>query len=589
MGTSLLQLIVHGKIMTDQKKSYSRRKFISNFANATALFTVVGSVPFLKETEAYAKTSVDLFLPNQFPSQIEIQKSSFENWSGEISFPSIWVCFPKNDKEVIAVANWAKNNGYKLRPRGKMHNWSPLTIGKKQDVRKVMFIDLTKHMNGFSANTQTTPKMVRAQTGITMESLLTEMEKNGLGLTANPAPGNLTLGGVLAINGHGTAIPAQGEIPSPGHAYGSVSNLILSLTAVVWDSNASQYVLKTFQRQDPDCAAFLTHIGRSLITEVILQAGDNQMLRCQSFIDIDAEVLLGPPGSSPQTIDSFLDQTGRMEVILFPFTDKPWLKVWSVVDSQPDPNSRLVETPYNYPFTDSLAQETSDLVSSIMTWNPGLTPAFGKAQYKITKTSLIADGLLDLYGWSKNLLLYIRPTTLHVTANGYAIVTNRNNIQRVIYEFYEQYKILIDQYESRWQYPMNGPIEIRVTGIDSTQDILLPGAVSSKLSALRPESNHPEWDVAIWVDVLTIPGTPHANEFYQEMEQWIYQNYSGTYASARVEWSKGWGYTKDDAWKNAATVAQIQSDANWAEADRILNLYDPYRIFSSELLDKILG
>ena len=44
-----------------------------------------------------------------------------------------------------------------------------------------------------------------------MEALLTALEARALGLTATPAPGDLTLGGVLAIDGHGTAIPATGE------------------------------------------------------------------------------------------------------------------------------------------------------------------------------------------------------------------------------------------------------------------------------------------------------------------------------------------------------------------------------------------
>jgi FAD/FMN-containing dehydrogenase len=73
--------------------------------------------------------------------------------------------------------------------------------------------------------------LTTAQTGITMEALLTALENAGLGVTATPAPGDVTLGGVLAIGGHGTAIPAVGEQPTAGHTFGSLSNLILSLTA----------------------------------------------------------------------------------------------------------------------------------------------------------------------------------------------------------------------------------------------------------------------------------------------------------------------------------------------------------------------
>jgi FAD/FMN-containing dehydrogenase len=225
----------------------------------------------------------------------------------------------------------------------------------------------------------------------------------------------------------------------------------------------------------------------------------------------------------------------------------------------------------------------------MMTWNPGLTPLFGKLQYEITEKGLKKEDAMDIYGWSKNMLLYIKPTTLHVTANGYAIITNRNDVQQVIFDFYTQFKILIEKYETRGRYPMNGPIEIRVTGLDKTDHILNESAVTANLSALRPDPEHPEWDVAIWLDVLTIPGTRHANEFYQEMENWIFSHYVGSYATARAEWSKGWGYTKDAAWTNPEAIARIKSDAAWSTADKTLAKYDPYRLFSSDLLDKILG
>lgn len=45
------------------------------------------------------------------------------------------------------------------------------------------------------------------QTGACMLEILTFLEKYRLGLYAVPAPGDLTIGGVLAIGGHGTGVP----------------------------------------------------------------------------------------------------------------------------------------------------------------------------------------------------------------------------------------------------------------------------------------------------------------------------------------------------------------------------------------------
>ena len=209
-----------------------------------------------------------------------------------------------------------------------------------------------------------------AQTGVTMDRLLQELEDAGLGLTAHPAPGDVTLGGILAIDGHGTAIPAVGESRTTGHTYGSVSNLVLSLRAVVWNGATSQYELQSFARDDPAIQPFLTHLGRTFVTDVTLQVGANSRLRCQSFTDIPISELFGPAGSSPRTYASFLEQAGRVEAIWYPFTDNPWFKVWSVAPTKPAA-SRYVSQPYNYVFADVIPKSVSNLAEEILSRQRG--------------------------------------------------------------------------------------------------------------------------------------------------------------------------------------------------------------------------
>ena len=128
-----------------------------------------------------------------------------------------------------------------------------------------------------------------------------------------------------------------------------------------------------------------------------------------------------------------------------------------------------------------------------------------------------------------------------MTANGYAVLMNRSNVQHALHEFVTFYQNRVAAYQANGAYPMNGPVEIRVTGLDNADDIGLSDAGAGQLSALRPRPDHPEWDVAVWFDILTVPGTPTANQFYREIEQWLLTNYSGSYAMVRPEWSKGWG------------------------------------------------
>jgi FAD/FMN-containing dehydrogenase len=566
-----------------------RREFLSG----AAMGALAGWLPAFRVSPASAQATCAP--PPDFPSDIPLYQQAYQNWSREIQISSLWTCAPRNPNDVLRIVNWAHNHSYKVRPRGKMHNWSPLTVSSGATcAESVVLLDTTQSLTSVSIDSAAST--VTAQTGITMEALLTALENAGLGLTATPAPGDLTLGGVLAIDGHGTAVPANGEVRPAGHTYGSVSNLILSLTAIVWDSASSQYVSRTFARTDPQSRAFLVHVGRAFITEVTLRVGANQRLRCQSWFDIPASELFAPQGSSGRTFVSYLDSAGRAEAIWFPFTSNPWLKVWSVTPSKPF-FSREVTSPYNYSFSDSAPQAVTDLFAQILNGDPSAATTLGPVQYGVVAAGLVATFTYDIWGWSKNLLLYIKPTTLRVTANGYAVLMNRSNVQRALNEFATFYQGRIAAYQASGQYPANGPVEIRVTGLDQAADVGRDGAGAGQLSALRPRPDHPDWNVAVWFDILTVPGTPAANEFYRDIEQWMLSNYSGSYAAVRPEWSKGWGYTAAAAWSDATILtatlpnayrAGQPSNDNWDTARATLNQYDPHRVFSSPLPDSLL-
>jgi FAD/FMN-containing dehydrogenase len=567
----------------------SRRGFLAGAAAAGAL----AWTPVFRVSPASAQVSCAA--PPAFPSGIPLYQQAWRNWSGELVIDALWTCTPNTPADIVTIANWARANGWRVRPRGMGHNWSPLTVtaGEGCDTH-VVLVDTTQRLTAITVDTTSTPKRVTAQAGVTMDALLTRLEQSTLGLTATPAPGDLTIGGVLAIDAHGTAIPAQGETRPPGHTYGSLSNLVIALKAVVWDSATSQYVLRTFTRNDPQILPLLTHLGRTFVTEVTLQVGANQRLRCQSWFDIPTTQLFAAPGSgAPRTFASYVESAGRVEAIWFPFTTNPWLKVWSVKPTKPL-LSRQVNSPYNYAFSDNVPLQLAELAGDIIAGNGALTPTFGQTQLSVVGAGLIATATWDIWGWSKNTLLYVRPTTLRVTANGYAILTRRADIQRVVHEFTTYYSARVAAYQAQGRYPMNGPVEIRVTGLDQQADVGVATAGPPTISAVRPRPDRPEWDVAVWLDILTIPGTPYANEFYREVEQWVFANYSGSYAAVRPEWSKGWGYTNTAPWADPTALGTtvpnayrtgLPPTANWDTARAALNGFDPHRIFSNAFLD----
>jgi FAD/FMN-containing dehydrogenase len=631
--------------------------------------------------------------PPGFP--IPVIQEQYQNWSRGITVPNVWTCSPTTPQEVVAVCNWAAGANFTVRPRGIMHGWSPLTVTNGEPTANMILVDLTTSLNNvlqFTPASNGEPAQIRVQTGMVMEDLMKALQKQAGGSTIGPgtgysfahipAPGHLTLGGVLAINAHGTAIPNQGSA-NLDISYGSLSNQIVAFTAVVTDpsSGSNAYVAKSFQRTDTDALTFLTHLGRAFLLDVTLQLTNNYNLRCQSIMDIDSSVLFARQTGStppPQSCGDFLAQSGRIEIIWFPafptisWKTYPWLKVWTVSPQQPS-GSKLVTGPYNYPFSDNLPPGVTDAVELMVGLAPALTPYFTAITALFTAFALNPLGALtkdasgsltagsqtaasdvtsgatagagaaapfavaeqqdpgitaaitqlttavpslssyflqlaayawnpfdltDLWGASMNTLLYVKDTTLLVTANGYAVQMKSGDVQNAIADFTQQFTTMLASYQSQNLYPINSPMEIRVTALDefpAGQTTLSP--IISGLSYDETAQQN-GWDVAVWFDVLTVQpaGDPQqANRFYAELEEWIGQHF-GTGYRVNPEWSKGWAYTAATGpWTNSAYLEKIRENFttgrtaanNWAYEVATLAKYDASSLFWNPFLETL--
>ncbi len=553
--------------------------------------------------------------PAGFPPNIPVSQETFENWAQMITVPSVWTCVPASAADVVAVCNWAAQAGFTVRPRGIMHTWSPLTLTEGASTANVILVDMTQKLNNVitvnpAAGGQ--PAQVTVQAGCTMLDLMTALENapGGKGVAPGfsfahiPAPGNLTVGGVLAINGHGTAVPTP-PVDDFDVPYGSMSNQILAFTAIVTLPGTSAYVAHQFSRDDADAKAFLTHCGRAFLIDVTLQVTDNYHLRCQSFMTIpDATLFAQPVGgkSPPRSVGDYLDQSGRIEVIWFPNFDTsqpsfPWLKVWTVTPKKPQ-WSKLVTAPYNYPFSDNLPTFVTSVLRQIVSGAPSLTPTFCNLEASFTASQLYSSP--DLWGVSKNTLLYVKDSTLRVTANGYAVLMKRDQVQQAIADFAAQFSSMLIAYQNNSLWPINSPLEIRVTALDDPTKIITPSGktpdspVISSLS-LDPVVQKNGWDVACWFDILTVipDGDPQqAFTFYTELEAWFYKHF-GAQFRVNVEWSKGWAYSKTGgAWSDPAALQTIRdtytngrpANDTWAWQVNTLNSYDRGNLFTNPFL-----
>ncbi|NLU65264.1 FAD-binding protein [Rhodococcus sp. HNM0563] len=571
----------------------SRRGFLGAAAGAAALaglsWTPAGAIPL-------GDPSATIPAPPEFPADIPLAQQRFENWAKTIRFDAVWTATAREPGDVVRLANWARSHGYRIRPRGSMHSWSPLTLVPGESADKIVLIDTITHLNSVSVDGGGSPATVTAGGGASLESILSALQAEGLGWANSPAIGDITIAGALSIGAHGATYPAAGEQAVPGQSFGSLSNLIVALTAVVWNDAAGEYELREFRRSDPDITPLLTHLGRTFVTSVTLMAGANYRLRCQSFTDVPWQELFAPTGAEGRTFERYAEESGRVEAIWFPFTETPWLKIWSVSPEKP-PASREVHGPYNYFFTDSLPELVTTPLGQVVSGNQAITPAFGASQFGAVAAGLKATGTEDLWGWSKDLLFYLRATTLRVIAGGGVVVTKRENIAQVINEFTTWLHKRMSDFASQGLYPVNGPFEVRMCTVDDQGEVLVDSAGAPNLSPVRPRPDRPDWDTAIWMNVVSLPGTAGLPAFFQEMEEWMVANYSGDYATFRSEWSKGWAFDAEGGYRNQQFLGDtvpamyrtgLDGGEGWDAASAAFDRHDPHRVFSNGFLDRLI-
>jgi FAD/FMN-containing dehydrogenase len=115
-----------------------------------------------------------------FSSRIPIAQKTFENWSLTIKVPRLWTCTPRTTEEVVAVCEWARLNGYTVRPRGLMHGFSPLTVTSETTAAtKVLLVDTTVHLHSMTMipRSGNRPPMVKVQSGATIDALMNFLEQ----------------------------------------------------------------------------------------------------------------------------------------------------------------------------------------------------------------------------------------------------------------------------------------------------------------------------------------------------------------------------------------------------------------------------
>lgn len=128
----------------------------------------------------------------------------------------------------------------------------------------------------------------------------------------------------------------------------------------------------------------------------------------------------------------------------------------------------------------------------------GTTPILAQAQYTVALTLTKATLSEDIWGKSKNTMLFIEPTTLLGTASGHVVITKRENVQEVLSILAEIYESVQNDYAELLQYPIGGHMEARLTSLDRP----VSGEISS-LSPIQSIPNYSNYNLAIWLAITS--------------------------------------------------------------------------------------
>lgn len=531
----------------------------------------------------------------------------FEDWSGYTEIPNLEITRPTTPQDVATACSKAAEKGYRVRALGHSHNWSPLIApmlvppGVKPPQEKILLID-TRALTMASHEFDNGQLRATFGTGTTLEAVtaylagITTGSPNGYAFANMPTPGGLTLGGVLAVGGHGTSVPFAGA--TEPDLMGCLSNLIVGFTAVVSDpASPDTYTLKSFSRSDPDASAFLVHLGRSFITDVTLTAIPNFNLQLTNVFAPMAS-LMADPATSPTgpTFDGLLTDHGRIELIWFPGEQSPlgWVQCATRYDETPPvPGGRTTTTPYNFGWMNGISQIESDALRALLTTVPSMTPLIMAAEQADAQVNM-ASTILN--GAARDIQMYLTDDTLRMTAFGYVLQVERSQVQQAMHEFYEKVHSLITSHAGKSEHPVNGAVEIRCTTVDRQTDLGVTGAKPPAIAATHAVND--AVDTVLWVDVLTFPGTPSSPEFFVQLETWIKTTWGKRFGGQlRPEWSKGWGYTTAGPWTDQEMVStwlpsvydSATDGLGFTWAKDVLARYDASNIFTNSFLDMLFA
>lgn len=561
-------------------------------------------------------------------------QEALKSWSGahRHARPFIYVPQPASSPggldwrdEIAAVATWAALNGWSVRPIGKhatgtrpniqredpLHNWSPLHLATDGQATTpgdaapippdtpVLYISFGA-LSGVEALDETA-HTVRVLPGTRMFELLHFLrvpspghrlwlpgaDTTGIGakawtLPTTTAPGVVSVGGVLAIGGHGTRLsprdPAAIAAHEDPHVWpGSLSGTLLQATTLAWVGG--RFLPRTFTRADPELAAIAVSLGRAVLLDATLAIAPDYPLRT-IVRKVKVADLYGQDTSAPDALSSIVRRCVGAETLSF----RPaggavdtFVVTWERV-----PGGTAHPWPQGPTALGSLTEVSQFLegFADISSWRLVANLAFQRAEAVANAQSATPPAPTPA-GHART---YVSSATYEVEPFSYALVLPEARLQEAVSAFYDMATSTIPASVDAAKHHM--ALEVRVTDLD---DVGCDGrgATVPLLSVCAPPiPTSPEKHVVLWMSVLSAqnPASQRARgPYFRGLEAWLVAWSEARGFTLRPEWSKGWAYTRDGAW----TSPQIRDvpQRGWgprvAQAAALFDGLDPVGTFKS--------
>lgn len=254
--------------------------------------------------------------------------------------------------------------------------------------------------------------------------------------------------------------------------------------------------------------------------------------------------------------------------------------------------SLKVNTKYLSGASSPIINMASAVVSKLVYMFPSFSPLFSRFMFDIEVVRMRLSGANDIWGTSHDTFFTFTNDTESYKSKGYVVLTTRADIQQVVYDFYEQFSLLRDQFKQKRKYPTTRPLKIRISSLDSPSSVKENGSplVPPALSVLSPVKNHPEFEVGVVFEMEFLPGDESGVEFVEELEPWMYATFQGDYGLLRPLWSirTEWAHESGSFKGHEGTFKQLIKHSYgpaWNTAIRVLDFYDPHGVFNSPFFE----